>query len=47
MIRGPAASPSSQIVTRRTLEDLLRLPSRSRTILLATGTTPMQLNVLD
>lgn len=44
---GPPASPSSQIVTRRTLEDLLGWPSdRSSTILLATGTTDIHVNVL-
>jgi len=48
MSSGPAASPSSQIVTRRTEEDLERVgdPERSRPMETARGTTEMQVNVL-
>lgn len=46
MKSGPAASPSSHIVTRRTLADLEACPSRSWTMRLATGTTDIQVNVL-
>ena len=46
MKRGPAASPSSQIVTKRTAEDLLLWPSRSFTTSLATGTIPTHVKVL-
>lgn len=44
--RGPAASPSSQTVTRSMADDLLSVPSRSNTMREAMGTTPMQVNVL-
>ena len=47
MKSGPAASPSSQIVTKRTVFDLSLRPSRSSTTLPATGTIPMQANVLE
>ena len=48
MSRGPAASPSSQMVTKRMLPDLLPLPPlRSSTILPATGTTEMHVKVLQ
>lgn len=46
MRRGPAASPSSQTVTRRILADLLSWPDKSATIRSATGTTPMHVNDL-
>lgn len=48
MSRGPAASPSSQIVTKRTLPDLLPLPPlRSSIMLPATGTTEIHVKVLQ
>lgn len=51
MSSGPAASPSSHIVTRRTPADWEGVsslsPSRSLTMRLATGTTEMQVKVLD
>jgi hypothetical protein len=46
MNRGPAASPSSQIVTRSTLDDLSGRPSRSLTMCVATGTTAIHVKVL-
>lgn len=47
MKRGPAASPSSQIVTRRTLLDFGAWPwLREATMVFATGTTEMQVKVL-
>lgn len=47
MSRGPAASPSSQMVTRRAeVVDVEVWPSRSSTIREAMGTTPMQVRVL-
>ena len=47
MNSGPAASPSSHIVTRRTLADLLEWPpSKSSTMRLATGTTEMHVKDL-
>lgn len=47
MSSGPAASPSSQMVTRSTLTSLFSWPwLRSNAILFATGTREMQVKVL-
>ncbi len=48
MSSGPAASPSSQMVTRRTEADLEDCPERerSRPMSEARGTTEMQVKVL-
>src|SRR3569833_272331 len=47
MSSGPAASPSSHMVSRSTLSDLLASPpSRSSVIRVATGTTDMHVKVL-
>lgn len=47
MRRGPAASPSSQMDTRRMEAEVFSDPERSRMILSAIGTTPMHVNVLE
>lgn len=46
MSKGPAASPSSQMETRRMDAEVSSEPERSRMILSAIGTTPMHVNVL-
>lgn len=46
MSKGPAASPSSQIETRRMDAEVFSDPERSTMILSAMGTTPMHVNVL-